>query len=108
MLFYILEKNRDVDWQLTPFGWTVVIFVVPVVLDLLCVSVSHLVPVETGDGTKLDSTLEDQEFDRELEDLGKEQYAEGPPWRCDYCGEENPESFEACWKCKRSSSPGAA
>jgi hypothetical protein len=23
----------------------------------------------------------------------------GPPLRCPHCGEENPSSFETCWKC---------
>lgn len=28
-----------------------------------------------------------------LEELGER------PWRCEQCGEENPESFDVCWKC---------
>ena len=23
----------------------------------------------------------------------------GHPWRCEHCGEENPQSFDLCWNC---------
>jgi hypothetical protein len=29
----------------------------------------------------------------------------GPAWTCEHCQEENPGTFEECWKCQRMRSP---
>jgi hypothetical protein len=32
--------------------------------------------------------------------------ANGPNWKCAQCGEENPSSFETCWKCNKARANG--
>jgi hypothetical protein len=32
----------------------------------------------------------------------------GPAWRCSGCGEENPGTFESCWKCQADRAPAAS
>jgi hypothetical protein len=34
-----------------------------------------------------------------------EDEAAGPDWRCAACGEENPASFDVCWKCQEGRGP---
>jgi hypothetical protein len=47
----------------------------------------------------LAENLEKQREALEADYLNQPEPADGPAWRCNSCGEENPGTFNECWKC---------
>lgn len=74
---------------------------------------ARLVPPETGESVTVTRSFEEQvadypEYEKEMKDLeAVAEWAEEvrdparTPWHCTACDEDNPATFDVCWKCQK-------